>query len=68
MRKMKIFRNFILNVERKEKRTIIIKFKIVRFRYSRSYLISRKSTFRTNKLFIRVSRMFLTFRFYYLSI
>ena len=39
---MKIFRNFILSVEKKKKRTIIIEFKIVhfRFRYSRFYLIS----------------------------
>ena len=65
---MMIFRNLILNVEKKEKRTIIIEFKIIRFRYSRFHLISRKSIFRMSKLLIRVSRIFLTFRFYYSSI
>ena len=41
MKKMKIFYNFVLNIEKKEKRTIIIEFKIVyfRFRYSKSHLM-----------------------------
>ena len=44
IREMKIFYNFVLNVEKREKRTIIIKFKIIRFRYSRSHLMLQKST------------------------
>ena len=53
---------------RKKKRTIIIKLRIIRFRYSKSLLILRKLTFRTNKLFVHVSRKSLTLRLYYSSI
>ena len=45
MKEMKIFRNFILNIKIKEKRTIIIKFKIIHFRYLRFYLMLRESKF-----------------------
>ena len=45
MKKMKTFRNFIFNIKIKEKRTTIIEFKIIHFRYLKSYLMLRESTF-----------------------
>ena len=51
---MKTFYNLILNIEKRKKRTIIIKLKTIYFQYSRSHLMSRKLTLQINKLFIRV--------------